>query len=266
MAAWASAASSYRCTGGAATDTAAPPGTVCSRPGVRRLAHTVGVLLAEELLLLGLDPVEGTVVNNARRELLVGLAGALVGELALAGLVDLSGQRFIAVGRPPGDPLLAAAHQALAQSTGRRAAAQLRGLGEGIGGVWSRLVDGLADRGVLGRHRDHVSWFTWFPVTRHPVLQPTVREEVLERVRAAAAGEGEIEPRTAVVLALAGPSGLLEVVAPDRASRRHARRRIETATELTPVAPVVKKVIAEMQAAAAAVLMAVAAGGAASSS
>ena len=212
------------------------------------------MLLAEELLLLGLDPVKGTVVNNARQELLVGLAGALVGELALLGLVDLSGKRFIAVGSPPGDPLLAAAHQALAQSTGRRAAAQLRGLDKRIGGVWPRLVDGLADRGVLGRHRDHVSWFTWFPVTRHPLRQPEAREEVLERVRAAAAGEGEIEPRTAVVLALAGPSRLLEVVAPDKASRPHAKRRIETASELTPVAPVVKKVIAEMHAAAAAVV------------
>jgi hypothetical protein len=60
------------------------------------------MLLAEELLLLGLDPVEGAVVNNARQQLLVGLASALVGELALAGLVDLSGKRFIAVGRPPG--------------------------------------------------------------------------------------------------------------------------------------------------------------------
>ena len=212
------------------------------------------MLLAEELLLLGLDPVEGTVVNNARQELLVGLAGALVGELALAGLVDLSGKRFIAVGSPPDGTLLAAAHQALARSTGRRAAAQLRGLDRGIGGVWSRLVDGLADREVLGRRRDHVARLAWFPVTRHPVLQPAVREEVLERVRAAAAGEGEIEPRTAVVLALAGPSRLLEVVAPDKASRRHARRRIETATELTPVAPVVKKVIAEMHAATAAVV------------
>ncbi len=231
------------------------------------VTNTGGMLLAEELLLLGLDPVKGTVVNDARQELVVGLAGALVGELALSGLVDLSGKRFIAVGSPPGDPLLAAAHQALAQSTGRRAAAQLRGLDKGIGGVWSRLVDGLADRGVLGRRRDRWSWFTWFPVTRHPVLQPPVREEVLERVKAAAAGEGEIEPRTAVVLALAGPSRLLEVVAPEQASRRHARLRIETATELTPVAPVVKKVIAEMHAAAAAAAGAAAAvGGAASSS
>ena len=148
------------------------------------------MLLAEELLLLGLDPVEGTVVNNARQELLVGLAGALVGELALSGLVDLSGKRFIAVGSPPGDPLLAAAHWALAQSTGRRAAAQLRGLDKGIGGVWSRLVDGLADRGVLGRRRDHVSWFTWFPVTRHPVLQPALIDEMHAAAAAAAGAAG----------------------------------------------------------------------------
>ena len=93
------------------------------------------------------------------------------------------------------------------------------------------------------------------------MLQPAVREELLERVRAAAAGGGELEPRTAVVLALAGRSGLLEVVAPDQASRRHAKRRVETAAELTPVAPVVKKVLAKMQAEAAALLMAGAAGG-----
>ena len=66
------------------------------------------------------------------------------------GLVDLSGKRFIAVGSPPGDPLLAAAHQPLARSTGRRAAAQLRELDQGVGGIWSRLVDGLAGRGSAG--------------------------------------------------------------------------------------------------------------------
>jgi len=51
------------------------------------------MLLAEELLLLGLDPARGTVVNNARQQLLVGLSGALVGELALSGAVQLSGRR-----------------------------------------------------------------------------------------------------------------------------------------------------------------------------
>jgi ParB-like chromosome segregation protein Spo0J len=71
-------------------------------------------------------------------------------------------------------------------------------------------------------------------------------------VRLAATGDNGLEGRTAVLLALTGPARLLEVVAPERADRKHARRRIATAAELTPVAPVVKKVIAEMQAAAAA--------------
>ncbi len=206
------------------------------------------MLIAEELLLLGLDPDRGTVVNHARRELLVGLAGALIGELALAGLVELSGKRFIAVGSPPAEPLLAAAHQALASSTRRNAAAQLRRLDKQVGGVWRQLVDGLADQAILDRRRDRMLLFS---VTRHPVLQTALRELVLRRVQVAATGEDALEPRTAVLLALAGPSRLLEVVAPDKADRKHAKQRIQTATELTPVAPVVKKVIAEMQAAAA---------------
>jgi hypothetical protein len=108
------------------------------------------------------------------------------------------------------------------------------------------VVDRLVAQGVLGRRRDRV---LFVPVTRHPVLRPELRQAVLDRVRAAAAGEGPIDARTAVLLSLSGPCRLLEVVAPDRSARRHARRRIEQATELTPVTPAVKAVIAEMQAA-----------------
>lgn len=205
------------------------------------------MLLAEELLLLALDPVKGTLVNGVRQQLAVCLSGALVGELALAGSVQLSGRRFAAVGPPPAHPLLARVHGLLGRPTARRAPGQLRGLDRAVGGVWSQLVDGLVEQGVLGRRRDRVLLFT---VTRHPVLQPDARSEPLERIRIAAAGDAGLEPRTAVLLALAGPARLLEVVAPERADRRHARSRIKMATELTPVAPVVKKVIAEMQAAA----------------
>jgi len=218
------------------------------------------VLIAEELLLLALDPDRGRIVNNARQQLLIGLAGALVGELALTGLVEVSGKRFVTTGQAPAHPLLAAVHEALGEPKGRRSADQLRRLSKRVGGIWSQLVDGLIAQQVLGRRRDKV---LLFKVTRHPVLRRACRDEPLARVRAVAALDGELEPRTAVLLALAGPSRLLEVVAPERAARRHAKQRIGVATELTPVAPVVRKVIAEMQAAAA--VGAVAAGGAASS-
>ncbi|HST46341.1 GOLPH3/VPS74 family protein [Jatrophihabitans sp.] len=203
------------------------------------------MLIAEELLLLGLDPARGTPLAS-RQYLVVCLSGALVGELALAGAVELAGGRFVATGPAPDDPLLARVHALLAQHTLRRAPGQLRRLDRALGGAWSHLVDGLVERGVLGRRRDRMLLWS---VTRHPVLRPDARDEPVRRVRLAAAGDGYLEPRTAVLLALAGPARLLEVVAPERAARRHARQRIKAASELTPVAPVVKKVIAEMQAA-----------------
>jgi Golgi phosphoprotein 3 (GPP34) len=42
------------------------------------------VLIAEELLLVAIDPVKGTVPLGARTYLNVGLAGALLAELAIA--------------------------------------------------------------------------------------------------------------------------------------------------------------------------------------
>ena len=210
------------------------------------------VLIAEELLLLALDPQRGTVVNAARQQLLVGLAGALVSELALDGAVELDGRRFVVRGPAPADPLLARVHAELATGGGRRAADQLRRLDRRTGGLWPQLVDRLADAGVLGQRRDRV--LLWH-VTRHPVLRTLEHSTLLRRARTAATGDGRLDARTAVLLALSGPSRLLEVVAPDRADRAHAKARIAAATDLSPVAPVVKKVIAEAQAAAGVAVM-----------
>ncbi|MGI8535543.1 MAG: GPP34 family phosphoprotein [Mycobacteriales bacterium] len=89
--------------------------------------------------------------------------------------------------------------------------------------MWKRVVDGLVEQGALDRDPRGL-----WRVTAHPVLRPELRDEVVARLRAAAAGDGEIEPRTAVVLALAGPARLLEVVA-DK-PHDHAKRRIAAAT------------------------------------
>ncbi|MCM3882278.1 GPP34 family phosphoprotein [Frankia sp. R82] len=221
------------------------------------------MLLAEELLLLALDPDRGTPVNSSRAPLNVALSGALVAELGLDGLVVEDGRRLAPAGLAPSHPLLADAHCLLGTLRGRRAADQLRRMDKGLGGAWSRVVDGLVDAGVLGRRRDRVALFV--PVTHHPVLYTKARDEVVDRLRAAAAGDGPLDPRTATVLALAGPSRLLEVVAPQRAERRHAKERIRTATEQTPIAPVVRKVIQEAQQAAAAAATVAATAGATSS-
>jgi len=237
------------------------------------------MLIAEELLLVALNPHTGRMRIDAQPGLGVALAGALIGELGLEGALDVQGRRFIATGARPAHPLLAAAHQALAEPAGRTLTDQLRrldrrvgqlcprrvgvpaGLAEpqdktftdqlrrlnGRGGLWPLLIDGLVAQGVLGCRRDRI---LLVGVTRHPVLRAAVREEVLHPVQAAAT-DGALEPRTAVLLALSAPAGLLKVVAPQRSGRDYAQRRISTAAQLVPAAAVVQQVLAQMRAAAA---------------
>ena len=102
---------------------------------------------------------------------------------------------------------------------------------------WSEVVDTMIEEGVLGREKQ-----TLHP-TRHPVLRPEVHQNLLDGVRAAAIGDGPLDARTAALLALVGPSQLLEVVAPDRADRKAVKRRIAEASEQVPAAAAVKYAI-----------------------
>jgi len=217
----------------------------------RRRGYTSGMLIAEELVLLSLHPERGTALNGSGEPLKPAVAGALIAELALAGAVTLEGGRFVTGKAVLTDPLLLEALAALGK--GKRSKQQLTRMDKALGGARDRVVDRLIDAGALGRDKRGA-----LSATTHPLLRPEAREEPRARVRAAAAADGEIEARTAVLLALCGPVRLLEVVA-DK-PHDHAKRRIAQATELTPVAPIVKKVIQEAQMAVAAASTAATAG------
>jgi hypothetical protein len=98
------------------------------------------VPLAEELLLLALDPVRGGPVDSCREPLRVCLRGALRAELGPGGHVTLEGRRFAVTGSVPAAGLPRDVDDALASPKGRRAADQPRRLGRGLGGVWQRVV------------------------------------------------------------------------------------------------------------------------------
>ena len=100
------------------------------------------------------------------------------------------------------------------------------------------------------------------------MIDRAARDAVVQRLRSAAAGDEPLDARAASLLAMTGPAQLLELVAPDRSTRKHARRRIDhalDATSLQPIAESVRKVLADA-AAAAAVAASVAATTAATSS
>jgi hypothetical protein len=177
------------------------------------------VLLAQELALVAMKPETGRHRLGVRSQLDATLAGLLVGQL----LLDPSASSS--------SPLLAAAAEVVTEK------------GPKLERVLSHMSRGLHLR--VGRG-------TWDTVVAG--VEPAEREAIVSRLREAAAGDGPLEPRRALLLSMTGPANLLEVVAPGRGGQRHARRRIDHAvdgTELEPVAKAVRKVIADAVSAAA---------------
>jgi hypothetical protein len=196
------------------------------------------MLLAEELALIALDPDSGRHALGTRDQLNACLAGLLVTELRLddrpaAAILDAASEIAEEAGPKPKSVL----------------SAMSRGLASRLGvGTWDAVVDGLVDRGLVAP-----SAGTLRP--SHRVLDAEARDTIVRRLQVAAAGDEPIGVRTAALLSMTGPAQLLELVAPDRATRKHARRRIDhalDATDLQPIADSVRKVLADAAAAAAA--------------
>lgn len=212
------------------------------------------MLLAEELTLVATNPGTGRHQLGTGDQLNACLAGLLVAELLLDGVIGLADKEdriaMVPGGPMPSSPTLAAAAEVVAEK-GPSLKAVLshmsRGLKQRMGAsTWGAAVAGLTEAGMLGPAGEGL-------VPRQPLRDPGARDNVVSRLQAAAAGEGPIEPRTALVLSMTGPGQLLGVVAPERNIRRHARRRIDHAldgSDLEPVGRVVRKLIRDAQVAA----------------
>lgn len=217
------------------------------------------MLIAEELLLVALDPDKGSLPMGMCDYVKIGLAGALLAELALAGAIGVRDGKVVAVpGEPPADPVLAEIWEKLA-AEGATAPKQLvKRLEKWLGGTRQRLSGRLVGAGVLRAEPGRL-----LAGTKYPTADRDTYGQVLDAARAAATGDAPLTGRQAVLLALAGPCRLLENVAPERSDRKHAKARIAQATEQAPYAPEVKKVIDELVATVATVAVVVATGAAA---
>jgi hypothetical protein len=205
--------------------------------------HDGTVLLAEEFVLLALDP-DGRPARGVSNQpaAAVGVTGALVTELVQDGHVDIRDGRIRLTGTRPASWLLAEVLDNLAAYDGKKLKSRLGSLRHS---GWTEVVDTMVASGVLGREKELLR------PTRHPVADEAAHASLLAEVRAAATGDDPMEPRTATLLALAGPSKLLEVVAPARSDRSKAKHRIAEAAIQVPAAAAVKYVIQSMEAAVA---------------
>lgn len=153
------------------------------------------VLLAEELALVALNPATSRFPAGTRPDLNACLAGLLVGELLLDGSLERGdGDDRVTpapAGRPPTSPLLAAALE-VATEKGPKLKAVLshmnRGLQQRLGlSTRDAVLDGLARTGMVGPATGGL-------VHRWPVLDRRARDSVVDRLRAAAAGDGPSSP------------------------------------------------------------------------
>ena len=209
--------------------------------------------LAEELALVAIDPSSGRHALGLRSELNACLAGLLVAELLLDGVVEMSGKadRVVVTGKAEPKTKLLAAATAVVIDRGPKVKAILshmdRGLSRRLGrGTWDAVVSDLVDAGVLAETRRGVRH-------RNDVLQPFVRDATVAALRVAVVGDSALDPRIAALLSMAGPAHLLEVVAPDKSTRRHARDRIDNALDGTPLEPlgkIVRRLISDATSAA----------------
>jgi Golgi phosphoprotein 3 (GPP34) len=198
----------------------------------------MSMLIAEKFVLLALAP-DGRVARGSANQsaAAVGVTGALLTELAQDGHIDLADGRIRVTGTRPSHPLLIQALENVAPHDGKKLKSRLSRI-KHTG--WREVVDMMVEQGDLGRE-SHT-----FRPTRHPVRDQAAHAALLDHVRAEAIGNGPLDAETATLLALAGPSQMLEVVAPDRADRKTAKRRIAEAAEQVPAAAAVKYVIDAM--------------------
>lgn len=213
------------------------------------------MLLAEELALVALHSESGRHSLGTRDQLNACLAGLLVAELVLDGAAapgDGKSTVVLTDRVASRSPLLSAASDVIA-AEGPKIKAVLshmsRGLHEHVGtGTWEAVMGELVRSGVVAPAESRVR-------PRHELTDPTVRNAIVDRLQIAAAGDDPLDVRTALVLSMTGPANLLEVVAPDRGIRKHARKRIDhalDASHLRPIGEVVRRLLAEAAAAAAA--------------
>ena len=183
------------------------------------------MILAEELVLLALDPYRGAVargidVDRLRRA----AAAAILGELILHHRGN-SGPDGLMLSDPLPDfhPLLAEASRIIGRHTRPLALEDAIGrVANGIGGLIKRLLRSLVARDILHDQREA------FFLHRYPVRSMQALREVFGHVHAVIAGQG-----TTQQVALAGFSdvgGVLAVrMTPEE--RLRARRQIDARRE-----------------------------------
>ena len=207
------------------------------------------MLLAEEFLLLALDPVAGRPPLGTGDNLKPGLCGALLAELVLSEKVAVVGDRVqVTDTGPTGDDMLDEVLRLLAADGRgpRKLKGQLKTIARGVGNVRDRVAGRLVSTAVLDEERSRFVGIV--PVTRYRVRDLESRQRVPEDLRRWLADPtSPVEGRLATLVALLEACHLLGMITENRTELRTASPKARAAMADTPAAMAVRAVIDEVR-------------------
>jgi golgi phosphoprotein 3 len=206
--------------------------------------------LYEEVLLLALRNLEGTIVDGSTSHFAIG--GALMAELIQCDRVrvDRSNKKKlveVASSKPVGDDLL---DECLAKVAAARRRASLQTWVQRFAWIRQlrhRAAERLCRSGILRMDEDRVLWI--FPRTIYPEVDPRPERELIERLTRAIACDKSADSATAALVAIAYHSGLLKRNLDTRLLKAR-KSQLQRLTEGDLVGDAVKDVIQAMRAAA----------------
>ncbi|KPJ82914.1 MAG: hypothetical protein AMS19_06230 [Gemmatimonas sp. SG8_23] len=205
--------------------------------------------LHEELLLLALHDKKGT--NAFGTALDPGLGGALLAELLLRERVAVrsegkKGLVTIVDRRRTGDLLV---DEALARLEGAKRRADPKATVmrlTRIPKLRQKTARSLCRRGVLRETEGEV--LLLFRRRVYPTVDPGPERALIDRVRQALEGDGEVSPRTAILVGLADTSGCLAAIY-DRRKKKALAPRLKAIAEEAAAVQATRGVIEDIQAA-----------------
>ncbi len=203
------------------------------------------LLLAESLLLLVLDDEQG---HNTAYGADMGLAGALLLDLAAAELVQVVEGKLVPAPRPP-DAAAPAGVLAEALAT-IEAEAKTRGpkdwvrkLPTKLKPIRSRVAQRLIERGVLSEQRRKVLGLV--PVERLVEADPEPERALRRRLRAELTGERDVSVRTALLVPLLRAHQLIPKLVPKDQRKAAENRAKHIAEDAGALGGAVRSVLSE---------------------
>lgn len=217
-------------------------------------------LLAEDLLLLALDDGKGTVPMGVQSTLDLGLAGAMVADMAAQERLHLDksfwGEKLSVTNASSTDNrLFNDAVAAVAARPGKSVAWWVHNLSGAVGGLRARLLEALVGKGTLARREERILLLFHHEV--YPEHDECVEHDIRQRMDAVLLHGQAPEPHILRLLQLAMACRVIDAIYPFR-ERGAAKKRIKALAkenhDLSATA-VTKVIEAEQQAVMAAIMV-----------